>query len=123
MIKSFNTEFARFLVAGTTQTVASYLLYLGLLLFTSYSIAYTVSFVVGVFLAYVLQTYYAFRVPWSWRSFFQFPSVYLLQYVTGMALMWFLVEQMGMDSRIAPWLIVAIQVPFTFLLSRRIVGK
>ena len=31
------------------------------------------------------------------------------------------VEYFALDERIAPWIIVAVQVPMTFLLSKRIV--
>lgn len=123
MIRSFSPEFGRFLASGAAQTVASYLLYLALLAFTHYQVAYTLSFAAGIVMAYALNTYYVFRTPWSWKSFLQFPSVYVVQYLTGIALMWLLVDRLGVDDRIAPWLIVVAQIPLTFLLSRRIIAQ
>ena len=123
MTRSFSPEFIRFLISGATQTLASYLLYLALLQFTHYQVAYTLSFIAGIFMAFALNTYYVFRTSWSWKALVQFPGVYVFQYVTGIALMWALVDRMGMDERIAPWVIVAVQVPLTFLLTKRIIGR
>jgi putative flippase GtrA len=122
MIPSTSPEFRRFIVAGVINTLSSYAVYLGLLQFVSYEVAYTLSTVTGVLLAYALSTKYVFRSTWSWSKLVRFPGVYVVQYVTGMALMWLLVEKLGVDDRLAPWVVLAIQVPPTFYLSRRIVA-
>ena len=115
-------EFRRFLVAGTANTIASYFVYLALLLVVSYEISYTLSTVIAILTAYALNTYYVFRTTWSWKKLFRFPGVYAVQYVTGMALMWLFVERMGIDERLAPWLVVALQVPFTFYMSKMVLA-
>jgi putative flippase GtrA len=120
-MKYTSREFSRFLISGGTNTVATYILYLWLLLFTGYEIAYTVSFVAGIVLAYALGTYFVFRTQWSWKKFAQFPLVYILQYGAGMSMMWLLVERMGMDDRIAPLIIIVVLIPLTFVLTRKII--
>lgn len=123
MISYPSPEFRRFLIAGAINTVASYLVYLALLEVVRYEVSYTLSTVVGIVTAYALSTYYVFRTKWSWGKMLKFPWIYLVQYVTGMALMWVFVEQMNVDDRIAPWLVVALQVPLTFVMSRMIVAE
>jgi putative flippase GtrA len=120
-MRLFESEFVRFLIAGTANTLLIYLLYLLLLLVANYETAYSVSYLAGIILAYWLATRYVFRTAWSWRQFVRFPSVYLVQYLSGLALMLLFVEYFAIDARIAPWIIVAVQVPMTFLLSKRIV--
>jgi len=117
----FESEFVRFLIAGTANTLLIYLLYLLLLLVANYETAYSVSYLAGIVLAYWLATRYVFRTAWSYRQFVRFPSVYLVQYLSGLALMLLFVEYFAIDERIAPWIIAAVQVPMTFLLSKRIV--
>lgn len=120
-MRLLESEFVRFLIAGTANTLLIYLLYLLLLLVANYGTAYSVSYLAGIVLAYWLATRYVFRTAWSWRQFVRFPSVYLVQYLGGLALMLLFVEYFAIDERIAPWIIVAVQVPMTFLLSKRIV--
>ena len=46
-------QFARFIVAGAVNTVASYAIFLVLLQFMPYLAAYTIAYVIGVGISYV----------------------------------------------------------------------
>jgi putative flippase GtrA len=116
------SQFRRFLVAGALNTVASYITYLWMLLHMRYEFAYTLSTALAILCSYALNTYFVFRTSWCWRKLVQFPSVYFVQYVTGLAAMWVLVDGFGVDDRIAPWFVIAAQVPLTYVLSRRILA-
>jgi putative flippase GtrA len=116
-----HTPFARFLFWGSVHTVATYVLYLGMLSFSNYQLAYTVTFVVGVVMSYALNTRMVFRKRWSWRKLIQFPMVYVVQYFLGMGLMWLLVARLDFDERLAPIPVVAILVPVTYLMAKAVI--
>jgi putative flippase GtrA len=109
-------------LAGAANALATYLLYLALLPFIGYKLAYTVSYVVGIALAYLMNSAFVFRVPMSVRSAARFPLVYVFQYVAGLALVTAQVELLSIPAWLAPWIATAILVPASFVLTRFVLG-
>lgn len=123
-MKFFDTEFKRFLAAGAFNTLAGYAMYLAFNLVLDYRLAYTASYLIGIMVSYWINTTFVFRSAWSWKRLAAFPSVYLLQYTLGLALIWLFVNQLDISEKIAPLLAVPVTVPLTFLASRFIIkGK
>jgi putative flippase GtrA len=123
-MKFFDTEFKRFLAAGSFNTIAGYALYLVFHLVLDYRLAYTASYLIGIPVSYWINTRFVFRSAWSWKRLAAFPSVYLMQYVLGLALIWLFVDHLDISEKIAPLLAVPVTVPLTFLASRFIIkGK
>ena len=120
-MKFFSAEATRFLFFGALNTAIGYALYLGLLIWLSYSAAYSLAYVMGIVISYALNTWFVFRAPWRWRRLMTYPIVYVAQYLLGMALMLLLVEGIGVDPVWAPLFVVALTVPVTFLLSRQVI--
>lgn len=118
MSKTIRHEARRFLVAGAVNTAATYGVYLALLPATNYTIAYSIAFVAGIVLSYVLNTRYVFRVAGSVRRFAIYPLVYLAQYLAGLGVLHAAVTLFGVDEGIALLASIAVSVPLTFLLSR-----
>lgn len=116
-------EWMRFLVTGGANTLASWLVYLGLNLVVPYTVAYTGAYIFGIVLTYYLNTRWVFRVPMSWRTFLQFPSVYLVQYGLGIVLMWAIVHNWPAMEPYAPLVVVVLTLPVTFLMSRLILKR
>lgn len=114
-------EFLRFLIAGGLNTAASYGLYLLLLGWCSYAVAYTVSYLFGIGLAYGLTCRFVFRHRARLATALHFPIVYGVQYVLGMALLVFFVAMLGLDPRLGPLLVVVCTVPISFFLSARVI--
>lgn len=114
-------EFRRFLLAGLFNTGFGYLLYLAFNLFTDYRLAYTLSYCVGIVVAYAVSTAFVFRRPWSWRGLLAYPSVYATQYLAGVAIIWVLVDRFGFPEALAPLAVVPATIPLTFALSRFII--
>lgn len=110
--------FLRYLLTGAANTGVTYAAYLLLLLALPYTWAYTVAFVAGILIAYVLQTRYVFEVGTSWRTFLRFPLIYALQYVVGAAGLRLLVESGLLPKEIALLATLCVTVPLGFLLSR-----
>ncbi len=120
-MKYFSREIAAFLLIGGFNTLFTYAVYLIFLLITSYTVAYTVSYVIGIGASYVLNASVVFRAQLSWKKAAQFPLVYAAQYISGLGLIYLFVEKLSLSPRIAPILVVALTIPLTFILSRLIV--
>ncbi|WP_411735476.1 GtrA family protein [Paenibacillus sp. M2] len=121
LTKHLNKEFLKFLISGGINTLATYLMYLLLLLFYNYSISYSISYVAGIFLSYYLNSVFVFKEKISFRKFLKFPVVYIVQYLVNMLLMYILVEYAQMHAQIVPLVAMVITVPITFLLSKMII--
>ncbi len=114
-------EFRRFLLAGLFNTGLGYLLYLAFNVFADYRVAYSLSYGVGIVVAYAVSTMFVFKRPWSWRRLLAFPSVYAIQYLAGLGLIWLLVGKFGFPEAWAPLIILPATIPLTFAISRFII--
>jgi putative flippase GtrA len=123
-MRSIDREFGRFIICGTVNTLVTYIVYLACLLVLPYLVAYTVTYVAGIFLSYYLNSRFTFRQPLSIIRAFQFPLVYIAQYTLGICLLYLLVKVLGISEKLAPIFVILLTLPVTFLLSRLIVrGK
>ena len=114
------SQFARFLLVGGFNTVASYALYLALLwLVPIPEVAFTGTWIAGVTWSYFLNAKFTFRARHSARKFALFPLAYLAQYVVGFTLLkvalW-----IGIPPALAPLPSMIVTVPMAFLLMRRV---
>jgi putative flippase GtrA len=116
-------QFARFLISGGVNTVLTYLVYVALVLFLPYPIAYTVTTILGIFVSYVLNARFVFRRKLTLSGALQYPIVYVIQYFLGLFLLYVLVERARMSKFYAPLLIVGATVPVTYLLSRFVIAR
>ncbi len=121
MIRLFYIESSRFVMVGGINTILSYAIYLLLLSIASYITAYSISFVVGIVSGYALNTLLVFKQPWSLKKLFQYPLVYLAQYLVGIVLLSILVDYLNINERLAPLIIVVLLLPLTFVLSKKII--
>ena len=65
-----------------------------------------------------LQSRFVFRSALSWRTFFAFPLVYVVQYVVGVIALRVLVESGFASRELALFLVLAVTVPLGYVLSR-----
>lgn len=114
-------EFAAFLFFGVLNTVLTYAVYLLLLLAVSYPVAYSASYVAGIFLSYILNARFVFRERLRLSKALQYPAVYLVQYLLGLGILYLMVEVFHFSKVVAPLAVVFITVPFTFALSRYVI--
>lgn len=124
-MKSINkkNEAIRFLLAGGANSIITYLVYLALLNVFGYLISFTFSFAAGIVFAFVTYSKFVFYQPHNWKRLPQYSLLYLMQYVIGLALLFFLVTKVALDERIAPIINVIILTPITFLLNRWFIVK
>lgn len=117
-------EKIRFLLAGGFNTALTLAIYwLLLLLGARYFVAYTLSFALGILSSYALNTYLVFRTSWSWRKLAVFPSVHLVNYLIGAAVVWTWVSALGFDPRVAPVVATVLVIPASFLMTRLLIKQ
>jgi putative flippase GtrA len=104
--------------AGAANSGLTYLLYLGLLKLVSYRWAYSLSYIAGIFLSFLINALFVFRVPLRWRRLLPYPSVYLVQYLLGLGIAHLWVERLRWDARLVPLAVLAVTVPVSFVLTR-----
>jgi putative flippase GtrA len=118
LTRSSSHQIARFLVVGAVNTGLSYLVYLALLRWVSYRWAYSISYATGIVLSFVLNSRFVFRVPLRWRRLLPYPSVYLVQYLLGLCVVYVGVELLRWDERLMPVAVLVVTVPVSFVLTR-----
>ena len=92
-----------------------------MVLFLPYPIAYTIFYIVGVFISYYLNARFVFREKRRLSKALQFPIVYLAQYLIGLGLLYLLIEVAHLSKFLAPIIIVLVTVPCTYVLSRCVI--
>lgn len=111
-------------IGGGINTAFTYVLYLLFKIFLSYQLAFSASYVIGIVFAYFYNTLVAFKSPLSIKKFFQFPLVYLVQYLLSLGLLELFVRKLSINADLAPIFVFVIVTPVTYLLSQFIlVGK
>lgn len=110
--------FFRFLLSGGFNTAATYVLYLLLLYVFQYQVSYTITYVLGIVLAYYLNRFFVFRAKGGLKTIALFPLVYLVQYLVGLGVLSLWVEILGLGEWLAPVAACVVTIPLTFLLSR-----
>ena len=114
-------EFALFVVFGSLNTLLSTALYLVILLFAPYPVAYTVAYICGIGMSYFLHVNFVFNERPRVASAVRYPIVYVVQYILGMLLLYVLVEIAGLAEWLAPFLIAVMMIPVAYLLSRYVI--
>lgn len=112
------STFVRYLLAGATNTVASYLLYLALLEIMGYRGAYVVSFVSGIALSYVLMRFAVFQSVGRRFSSLLVAASHLIQLVLGLAVVELWVRWLEAPAELAALAAVAVCVPLMFMMQR-----
>jgi len=116
--KHISAEALRFLIGGGINTLLSYAIYWLLLPWLSYPFAYTISYAAAILTGFVINAWFVFRTPWSWRKLAAFPLVQLLNYLMGLGTLTLCIRYIGVDERLAPVLATLIVLPINFLLTR-----
>lgn len=112
------TNLVKFVIGGVINTAFTFFLYLSLQIVLPYQVAYAVAFAVGIVFSYWFNAIIVFKTHISWKGFFAFPLVYLVQYLISAMLLGFFVERVGVPQRFAPLIVIALTIPITFVLTR-----
>ncbi|MDR3018043.1 MAG: GtrA family protein [Delftia acidovorans] len=118
--KILEKPISRFLIGGVINTGVSYSCYLLLKMVFSYQLAYALSYVIGILFSYWFNAKVVFSVPMSWRGFFAYPLVYVVQYLLSALMLEGIVVKLSIKDSVAPLLVTIIMVPVTFSISKAI---
>ncbi|KJY33355.1 MULTISPECIES: GtrA family protein [Streptomyces] len=110
----------RFALVGGVNTGTFFGIYLLLHPWLPYFAAYTLAFLLSMVGSFFMNTYFTYRTRPTWKKFLLFPLTNVTNYVIQSAGLYALVTWAGMDTRIAPLVAAVVAIPFTFLLSRKI---
>ena len=120
-MKLIKSEFFKFIFFGGVNTALSYTIYVILIWFLVYPVAYTLAYILGIFISYYLNSRFVFKREVRLVKAFQYPLVYLVQYLLGVSLLCVLIEIFSLNKFIAPALVIVFTIPVTFSLSRFII--
>jgi putative flippase GtrA len=113
-------RFPRYVVAGGINSAATYVLFLLLLAVMPYIWAYSLSYVAGIGLGYLLNAYWVFGSKPTARTALAYPLVYVFGYAAGAAGVALGVEVLRLPKALAPFVGLALSVPVTYLAARRV---
>ena len=112
-------RFARFVAVGAVNTAASYSVYLLLLLFVDYRIAYTAAYLAGLALGYWAHATFVFRARLGARSALAYMTTYAAMYVISLGLLAIAVDYLRIPKPAAMFVALCFTIPATFVLLRR----
>ena len=113
-------SFFRFAVGGGINTVLTYLLFLLLSAFMPYVIAYTITYIAGIALSYVINSFFVFRTGRGWKAMIRFPIAYAVQYVWGLGLLSVLIDVLGVSREISMLVVIATSTVLSYALIKKI---
>jgi putative flippase GtrA len=116
-------QVVRFALVGGVNTGTFYGCYLALHPWLPYFAAYTLAFVLSMTGSFFLNTYFTYRTRPTWRKFLLFPLTNLTNYVITSVGVYALVEWAHLNDKIAPLVAAVAAIPFTYVLSRRILTR
>lgn len=111
-------EFVHFTLVRAGCAVFSYAVYLVMLVWLDYEVAYVGSYVAGIGLAYLASARLVFGEPLRRKAALIFPVVYLVQFFLGFLLIRLAVEVLAVPEWLALGVSVAVTLPLTFVMSR-----
>lgn len=111
-------ELIKFIATRVASTVASYLIYLALLHWIGYELAYLIAYAAGVILSYLVNALFVFKQPMSRRSAALFPLIYVLQFLLGMVILRLCVEELHLPEWLGMAISILLTLPLAFGLSR-----
>jgi putative flippase GtrA len=111
------SRFGRFVVGGAVNTAVCHGLFVVLSWSVPVAVAYSIAYFIGIVLAYIINTTFVFRTRATLASAARFPGVYLATYPIGLAVLTLLIKA-GVHKWLAMPVVIAVNVPITFALTR-----
>jgi len=113
----------KFLISGVVNTAITYILFLALATLFNTSIAYSLTYAVGIAIAYLLNSFFVFRTGHSRRMAVAVPLSYLIQYFYGLAALNILIQVFRLPGYIAMAIVIASAFPLQFLILQFAAGR
>jgi putative flippase GtrA len=98
--------------------IVTYSIYLIFLKVVNYRVSYTIAYITGIAVAYVLNKIFVFNTNNKLISIFLYPFIYFIQYLSSLLILWILVSQLRLRVELGPLVIGIISIPLTYWLNR-----
>jgi putative flippase GtrA len=117
-----NNEIIRFVLVGGMNTFNYYVLYLIFLHLVSlnYLSSHILAFLISMVGSFYMNSYFTYRTKPTLKKFLQFPLTYVVNITVTTVSIYVLVDLLSLDENISPLVASLIAIPFTFLISKRI---
>lgn len=117
-------EFIRFCVVGVIATGIDVALFYAAKTIVPYQVALVIGYLMSLTVNYYLTTKWTFKVRQTWTNLLGIISVHLVNlFVVRMGLMFFFVQQLGLNSNVAYVPMLIISVLFSFIAIKFIIHK
>ena len=118
-------ELMKFIIVGVLNTLHYYGWYL---LFSQvidlhFLLSHWIAFVISMIGSFYMNSYFTYNTKPTWRKFFRFPLTYVVQIIISSTILYILSTYLGVDDRIGALIASVVTIPFTFLLSRKILKR
>jgi putative flippase GtrA len=124
LLKKFcNIQFLIFIMVAIMNAAITYVMYLLLLQVLDYKLAYGTSFLMGVMITYFANCKLTFKKNVTVKHWAFVLFTYLLQLLANIYLLYLLVEGCNLNKKIAPFLVIAIIFPITYLVINQIMKR
>lgn len=122
MNKYVNSEIFRFILVGFMNTFNYYVIYLLFIhiLNINYLISHILAFLISMVGSFFMNSYITYRSKPSLKKFLQFPLTYVVNVTVTTLSIYILVDLMGLNETISPLIASLVAIPFTFIMSKKI---
>jgi putative flippase GtrA len=114
-------EFFKFSLTAGLYSSASFGAYAALIHWTPYLVAFTLSYALGICLAYTANLVFVFKAKSSMGKIMLFPIIQIAKYFVNLLLIYIFVELLFVNRIFAFVLSVAITFPIFFFITRRLI--
>jgi putative flippase GtrA len=111
-------EARSFIVVGTSNTVITYIIYIIINMYYSYTIAFTVSFGIGILYSAFWNSRVSFATPLTAKRLTVFAIFCVINYFIGLQTLKFLIENLSINESVAPLVAIILLVPLSFFVTR-----
>ena len=112
----------KFIFGGLINTSITYFIFLALNFFVTYWLAYSAAFIIGVVISFVINRNFVFNEDSGLKSFAVLLTFYLGLLAYNNGILYVLVSKIPLPEEIAVILVIALNVPISFLFIRRIMS-
>jgi len=118
-------QFSKFSTVGIVNTIASYFLFVLCYMFldVNYLCSAVLSYTLGVIISFVLNTKYTFSKSYSIVKFIQYCCINMVVLFIGLTILYVQKEIFCINPLYGQLVVIAIRVPFNFLLNKLITFK
>lgn len=115
--------FIKFIIAGGVNTLVSYVFYLFLLMYFGHKTSYSLAYLIGILLSFLLNKFFVFQSRAGLKVFAAFPFIYFFQYLFGLFVVWVWGDFLYFNVYFSPLVATILSLPITYLLSRFLFAK